>query len=178
MELNCNYAHCHFNLLLVSLLKFFLSNGEYFKEKLQFLPFASEFTSSKILVVCTDDADKIAGVCGIRSLLNIPVMYICKEYRGQGLGLRLLKTAVEIAQRNPPNFVVATISSRNAAILHIVLKLGFRKALYLNKSHQILIVSCSTRMGKLACVLFRAIGRLLPNRFLSYVHLWLYARTV
>ena len=162
----------------MSPLKFFLSNGEYFKEKLQFLPFASEFTSSKILVVCTDDANKIAGVCGIRSLLNIAVLYVCKEYRGQGLGPRLLKGAIEIAQRNPPNFVTATIASRNAAILHILLKLGFRKVLHLNKSHQILMVSCSTRMGKLAWILSRAICRLLPNRFLSYIHLLLHTRTV
>ena len=160
------------------MLKFFLSNGTYYREKLRLFPFAEEFTSSRVLVVCTEDIDHIVGVCGIRSLFNIAVLYISENYRGQGMGSQLLKKAIEIAEKRPPNFVTATISSENAAIFHILCKLGFKEVLFLKKSNQILMVSSSTHMGKLACALFRGIGDILPNYLLSFVHLLLYARTL
>lgn len=159
-------------------MKFFLTNGEYFKEKLQFFPFAKEFMSSRLLVVCTEDVDKIVGVCGVRSLLNIVVLYVRKNYRGHGVGSRLMKKTIEAAEKWPPNFVTATISSENTVIFHILCKLGFKEVLSLQKSRQILMVTSSTRMGRLACRFFRMIGLLLPDNLLSYVHLWLYARTL
>ena len=159
-------------------MKFFLSNGEYFKEKLQFLPFAKEFMSSRLLVICTEGGDKIVGVCGVRSLLNIAVLYVRKNYRGGGVGSRLLKRTIEAAEKRPPNFVTATISSENAVIFHILCKLGFKEVLFLKKSRQVLMVTSTTRMGRLACGCFHMIGLLLPNNLLSYVHSWLYARTL
>jgi len=160
------------------MLKFFLSNGVYFREKLRFFPFAAEFMSSRFLVVCTQDNDNIVGVCGIRSLFNIAVLYISENHRGQGTGSRLLKTAVEIAEKRPPYFVTATISSENAVIFHILCKLGFKEVLFLKRSRQILMVASSTLAGKLACAFFCAIGDILPNYLLSYIHLLLYTRTL
>jgi len=159
-------------------MKFLLGTGEYFSKRLQDFPFVREFVSSKLLVVCTDDAGKIVGVCGVRSLLNTVVVYIRRNYRGRGVGSRLMKKAIEAAEKRPPNFVTATISSENAVISHVLCKLGFKEILFLKKSRQVLMVTSTTHIGKLACAFFRMIGLLLPNYFLSYVHLWLYAITL
>ena len=159
-------------------LKFFVSTGEYFKQRLQGYPYAQEFVSSRLLVVCTDGADKIAGVCGIRSLFNIAVLYISKDYRGYGIGTRLLSKAVKAAEKRPPNFVSATIAAENDVILHILLKLRFRQVLFLEKSRQRLMVSSSTFMGKLAGAVFRVIGLAVPNYVLSFIHSLFYIRTV
>ncbi len=158
--------------------RFFLSNGTHYRERLRSFPFAEEFMSSEILVVCVDHTDHIVGVCGIRSLFNIAVLYISEDYRGQGVGSQLLKKAVEIAEKRPPNFVTATISSENAAIFHILCKLGFEEVLFLKRSNQILMMTSSTHMGKLAFPLFRAAGDILPNYLLSLVHSLLYKRTL
>lgn len=161
------------------LMKFFLSNGEYLREKLQVFPFAREFVSSRLLVVCTDDVGKIVGACGVRGLLNTAFfIYVRKNYRGRGVGSRLLKKAIEVAEKRPPNFVTATISSENVVISHMVCKLGFKEVLFLKKSRQVLLVTSTTRIGRLACGFFRMVGLLLPDNFLLYVHLWLYARTL
>ena len=159
-------------------MKFFLSNGKYFAERLQGLPFATEFASSKILVVCTDAAGRIAGVCGIRSLFNIAVLYVRKDYRGKGIGFQLLKKAIETAERQPPNFVTATIAANNAVIFHILCKLGFKQVLFLSKSHQILMVTSATRMGRLACAFLQGVRLLFSDKLISYVHFWLYTRTL
>ena len=159
-------------------MKFLLSNGEYFRERLQGFPFAREFVSSKLLVVCIDGVDKIVGVCGVRSLLNIAVSYVRKDYRGRGIGSRQLKIAIEAAEKRLPYFVTGTVSSENVVAFHIDCKLGFKEVLFLKKSRQRLMVTSTTRMGRLACAFFRVIGLLLPNNLLSYVHLCLYKESL
>jgi len=159
-------------------MKFFLSNGEYFRERLRGFPFASSFVPSELLVVCIDDADRIVGVCGVRSWLNIAVSYVREDYRGRGIGSRQLKIAIEVAEKRPPYFVTGTVSSENAVALHVNRKLGFKEVLFLKKSRLILMVTCRTRMGRLACAFFCLIGLLLPNNFLSYVHWSLYSKSL
>ena len=158
--------------------KFLLSNGEYFRERLQGFPIAREFVSSKLLVVCIDDVDKIVGVCGVRSLFNIAVSYVRKDYRGRGIGTRQLKIAIEAAEKRPPYFATGTVSSENVVALHVDRKLGFREVLFLKKTRQILMVTYNTRMGRLACASFRVIGHLLPNNIWSYVHWRLYEKSL
>ena len=166
-------------------MKFFLSNGEYFRERLQDFPFErmhararGEFMSSKLLVVCMDDVGKIVGVCGIRSLFNIAVSYVREDYRGHGIGSRQLKLAIQAAEKRPPYFVTGTVSSDNIVAYHIDRKLGFREVLFLKKTRQILLVTTNTRMGRLACASFRVIGHLFPNNVWSYVHWRLYERSL
>jgi len=159
-------------------MKFLLSNGGYFRERLQGFTWAREFVSSKILVVCIDDMDKIVGVCGIRSLFNIAVYYVREDYRGRGIGSRQLKIAIQAAEKRPPYFATGMVSSENVVALHAGRKLGFREALFLKKTRQILMVSTNTRMGRLAWVSFRVIGHLLPNNLWTYVHRRLYEKSL
>lgn len=143
-------------------------------EKLRSFPFAEEFISSRILVVCMGDSDKIAGVCGIRGLFNTAVSYVNEDYRGHGIGSLQLKMAIEAAEKRPPYFVTGTVSADNVMALHIDHKLGFREVLFLKRTRQFLMVTTTTRMGRLAHACFRVVGHLLPNNIWSYVHWRLY----
>jgi len=159
-------------------MKFVLSNGKYFRDKLQSFPFAKEFVSSKVLVVCIDDYDNIVGVCGIRSPFNVAVSFVRKDYRGIGVGSRQLKLAIKAAEKRPPYFVTSTVSSENVRVFHIGNKIGFREVFTLKRTNQVLRVSTTTRMGRLAYVFFYVIGHVLPNNILSYVHWHLYNRSL
>lgn len=159
-------------------MKFLSSNGEYFREKILGFPFAVELTSSKLLVVCADGEDKIVGACGVRSLLNVLAgLYVKEDYRGYGVGKKLVEKTIKAAEKRRLGFLTLTVSHDNVAF-HIYTKFGFKEVMFLKRSRQKLMVRPLTFMWKLAYAFFSRICFLLPNTFLSYVHVWLYRRTL
>lgn len=160
-------------------MRFVVSNGERFRERLRNIPLnPEEFLSSSLVVVCLNDADEIVGAAGIRSFFNIAVSYVREDYRGHGIGSKQLQIAIEAATRRPPYFATGTVYAENVVALHVDRKLGFREVLFLKKTRQFLLVTTTTRMGKLAYALFRLAGYLFPNTLWSHLHWSLYNRSL
>lgn len=90
---------------------------------------------------------------------------------------QLFEKTLRVDEKRRLGFLTLTVSPDNMAS-HIVNKFGIKELVFLKKSRQKLMVTSTTRMGRLACAFFRMIGLLLPNTFLSYVHLWLYRKTL
>jgi len=157
-------------------MKFFLSTGEVFKEKCLDFPVAREFTSSKLLAVCID-GDNVVAACGLRSLLNVLNLYVREAYRGRGIGTQLLMMTVEVAKKRKLGFITLTVSQDNVVAFRMYQRLGFRETVFLKKSRQILMVLPLSLMSKLAYGPSSTI-RFLPNNVLSYVHSWLYRKTL
>lgn len=158
-------------------MKFLLSNGEYSKKKGLNFPVAQELASSKVLVVCTI-GEKIVAACGMRSLLNILVLYVREGYRGQGIGTQLLTKTIQAAEKRRLGFITLSVSSGNIVAFRLYCKFGFKEVMVLRKSRQVLMMLPLTLMGKLTYAFFHTLRFLLPNTFLLFVHSWLYRRTL
>ncbi len=141
-------------------------------------PLGKEFASSSLLVVSTNDADEIVAACGIRSLLNILVLFVKENCRGHGIGAQLLRKTIETAERRRLGFITLSVSSDNIIASRLYCRFGFKEVMFLRKSHKTLMMLPLTSGWELTCAFIRVIGFLLPNTFLSYVHLWLYRRTL
>jgi len=159
-------------------MKFLLINGEYFTEKKRDFPTPEEFASSRLLVVCTKNDDNIVGACGIRSLLNILVLYVKKDHRGRGVGTELLRKTIQEAEKRRLGFITLSLSSNNIVAFRLYCRFGFKEVMFLRKSDLILMMLPLTSVGKLAYAFFHMVRFLLPNTFLTYVHTWLYKGTV
>jgi len=158
-------------------MKFLLSNGKQLRKQVLDFPFASEFTSSKLLVCACDD-EQIVAACGIRGLLNTLVLYVKESHRNRGVGKEILSETIQAAKTRGQGFVTLSVSSDNAVALSLYKRMGFIEVLYLEKSRQILMMLLLTYIGKLAYEAFSAIRFFLPNSLLFYVHAWLYKKTI
>jgi len=158
-------------------LKFLLGDGKRFREKVQNFPFADEFASSGLLVIGTKNDNAVVAACGIRSVLNVLVLYVERGLRGYGVGAQVLRATIDSAGKRRLHFVTLSVSPSNAAALHLYLKAGFRQVVFLEKSQLVIMVLPLTFVGKLAHIFFR-VASLLPNTLLAYVHTGLYKRSI
>jgi len=157
--------------------KFLLSDGTRFKEKVRNFPLAEELASSGLLVVGMKNDDTVVAACGIRSLLNVLVLYVEVGLRGHGVGAQVLRVTIESAEKRKLHFITLSVSPNNAPALHLYLQSGFRQVVFLEKSQLVFMVLPLTFVGKLVHTFFRVIS-LLPNTLLAYIHTGLYRRTV
>jgi GNAT superfamily N-acetyltransferase len=157
--------------------KFLLSDGKHFGEKVRSFPLAEELTSSGLLVVGTKNDDTVVAACGIRSVLNILVLYVERDLRGHGVGAQVLRATIESAEKRKLHFITLSVSPNNAAALHLYLKAGFRQIVFLEKPQLVIMVLPLTLVGKLAQIFFR-VASLLPNTLLAYAHTRLYKRSI
>ncbi len=158
-------------------LKLLLSDGKHFKEKVRSFPLAEELASSGLLVVGVKNETTVVAACGIRSVLNILVLYVEKGFRSRGVGAQVLKATIDSAGKRKLHFVTLSVSPTNAAAVYLYLQAGFRQIVVLEKPQLAIMVLPLTFVGKLAEIIFR-LGSRLPNTMLAYVHTGLYKRTV
>jgi len=90
--------------------KFLLSDGERFKEKVRSFPLAGELASSGLLVVGTTNDDTVVAACGVRSVLNVLVLYVERNLRGHGVGAQVLRATIESAEKRKLHFVTLCFS--------------------------------------------------------------------
>jgi len=157
--------------------KFLSSDGVHFKEKVRSFPLAEELASSGLLVVGMKNDDTVVAACGIRSVLNVLVLYVEVDLRGRGVGAQVLGATIESAEKRKLHFITLSVSPNNAAALRLYLKSGFRHVVFLEKPQLVIMVLPLTFVGKLAHIFFR-VASLLPNTLLAYVHAWLYRRSI
>lgn len=155
-------------------MKLIVSNGETFKDRLQNFPWAGNFAPSKILVVGMNDGSIIA-TCGIRSVLNILTLYVGEGYRGQRIGMRILKETIEAARKRNLSFIVLCVLKDNMPALHLYLKSGFREIVRFEKS--ILMMFPLTTRGKLVYSFLSSISPKLPALLIVHVANWIEKKT-
>jgi RimJ/RimL family protein N-acetyltransferase len=148
------------------------------KSQVQEFPFAPEFTSSSLLVICTNNDNRVAAACGIRGLLNTLVLYVREGYRNRGIGSQTLSQTIKAARRRKLDFVTLSVSTDNVVAVGLYKGLGFREVLSLKRSSQILMMLPLTSVGRLAFDSLSFVGLLVPNDLVFYAHRWLYNRTV
>lgn len=156
-------------------MKFIVSNGEKFKGRLQNFPWARNFLSSKILVVGMNDGSIIA-TCGVRSLLNILTLYVGEGYRGQGIGSRMLRKTIEVAQKRNLSFIVLSVLLDNMPAFHLYLKFGFKEIVRFDKF--IVMMFPLTTRGEMAYGFLSLISSKLPNIFIAHVANWIEKMTL
>lgn len=74
------------------------------------------------------DRDRVCGTCGIRNLAGegeLTNVVIREEYRGSGLGQRLIAEAIGKAQEAGMQAFTLEVRKSNAAAIHVYEKLGF-----------------------------------------------------
>lgn len=69
----------------------------------------------KFLII-EEENGKIIGVSGIGGLVNNHSIIINEQYRGKGLGLRLLKENIEEAKRRGYNYITSARNPKNIAM--------------------------------------------------------------
>lgn len=75
------------------------------------------------------DRDRVCGTCGIRNLAGegeLTNVVIREEYRGSGLGQRLIGEALHEAREAGMHAFTLEVRKSNAAAIHVYEKLGFR----------------------------------------------------
>lgn len=145
--------------------------------RVQEFPFAPEFASSSLLVICANN-DKVTAACGIRGLLNTLVLYVREGYRNQGIGSQTLSQAIKAARRRKLNFVTLSVSNDNQVAFGLYKGLGFKEVLSLKRSSQILMMLPLTGVGRLSFDVLSLARLLAPDDLIFYAHRWLYNRTL
>lgn len=148
------------------------------RTQVQEFPFAPEFASSSLLVICANNDDRVAAACGIRGLLNTLVLYVGEGYRNRGIGSRTLSQTIKAARQRKLDFVTLSVSNDNQVAFGLYKGFGFREVLSLKRSSQILMMLPLTSLGRLIFDLLSFVRLPVPNDLVFYAHRWLYSRTV
>jgi len=152
-------------------MKFIVGSGEQLKNRLETFPkrVKDAFSSSRILVICVTSDDDVAGACSISKISNYGLTYLKEEYRGRGLGTKLLRARNDEARKRGLDFVAAAIDIRNLPMLHVGSKVGYREIVCLRNFGYVLLMTPFTLKGELLCMLLRAVCSRLPETFLDRI---------
>jgi len=157
--------------------KFVFEFGET-KSQLQKIPWANVFSSSKILVVGLDENGDIMAICGIRSIFNILTLYVCRDWRGRGIGYKILKETIGIARERHLGFIMLGVFCGNVRAFHLYSKFGFEEVVFLKRRSLRIMMLPMNFVGEVAYLFICAITFLLPNLFWTYVAQWIHNATV
>lgn len=146
--------------------------------QVQEFPFASEFASSSILVICANNDNKVAAACGIRGLLNTLVLYVKEGYRNRGIGSQTLSQTIKAARQRKLGFVTLSVSNDNPVAFGLYKSIGFGEVVSLKRSSQILMMLPLTSAGRLIFDMLKLLRLIVPNDLVFHAHRWLYNRTV
>lgn len=100
-------------------------------ERLSRICFSDYDREMAIVATLEDDSNKILGVA---RLIRLPIegvadvkIIIIDAYHNKGLGLHLLQTLIEIAQKEKLTSLQALVLSENEGMIHLCRKLGFHQ---------------------------------------------------
>ncbi len=90
-----------------------------------------ENNSQESVMIGAFSGDKLIGLCGLtpngESSLEIIQMFVFSDYRGNGVGLKLLNEAKSILSRRPESNLKLTVFSDNVAAIKSYEKSGFTR---------------------------------------------------
>lgn len=163
-------------------MRFIVGNGEQLKGMLQDFPtsWIPEFQASEILVIGVVKGNPIAAF-GIRSILNIAVLYVKEGYRGQGIGRQMWEIAYDEARKRGIYFFTAELPFQHLSSKYGLLlfsKYGCRVVKRLKKRKAVLIVFPFTIKGHLALIFLRTVCSIVPAELLESISSRIYKGTV
>lgn len=158
-----------------------MGNGEQLREKLKEFPspWVNFFLSSKILVIGVASDNAIAAY-GIRSILNVVVLYVKEGHRGRGVGRQMWEKAYNIARKRGIHFFTAEtpfhhLGSKYGLLLFSKYRCKVIKRL--EKRRTVLMVFPFTIKGEIFYMLLRIICFMAPAELLGQVTDWMSKRT-
>lgn len=152
-------------------MKFVIDTPERLKQKLQGFPeyFRKGFFSTrKLLMLCLSDNGKTIAACGVANLSNYLLIYVDEEWRGQGIGTRILGKTIRIARNRGFNFIALAVSSNNVPALQLYIRFNFREVANLREYGFLVMILPFTLKGEIVYALSRAVCSVLPKSFLVY----------
>lgn len=148
-------------------MRFVVSDGRRFKDRLEDFPWKNLFQNAKILAVCVEKNDVVAA-CGIDEL-NYAGLYVKEQFRRRGIGGRLFKKAIIAAKKNGCSFLIGDVSPSNAPAFHLDFKLGFREIAYFKRSENMFIMLPLDIKGEFLFAYCRFVCYMLPNLVLEHI---------
>lgn len=151
-------------------MRFIVGSGAQFGGKMQGVPthFANGFLSSKLLAVfVTRDAEVVAA-CGVLRFSNYVIYYVKQEYRGQGLGTKIIEKTIDTARKRGLPFLHSSASTTNVPSLHLQYRF-FRKIVYLKKWNYLITMLPLTFRGELLYVFLHLTCSRLPETLIGYI---------
>lgn len=154
-------------------MRFFVGKGRQFEEKLQDYPpsWINLLLPSKILVIGVINDDVIAAY-GIRSMLNVAVLYVKEEYRGQGIGRQMWEKAYSAARKRGIHFFTAETPFQhlcNKYGLLLFSKYNCKVIKRFEKRKTVLMVFPFTTKGNIFYVFLRIVCSMVPSNFLGQI---------
>jgi len=164
-----------------SCLRFIIGNGEQLKKKLQDFPtsWVNYFAASKILVIGLVNDNPIAAY-GVRSILNVAVLYVKEDYRGQHVGRQMWEKIYDEARKRGIPFFTAEVpfyhlSSKYGLLLFS--RYGCKVIKRLEKRKVVLAVFPFTFRGHIAYTLLLVACSMVPAFLLGPISEWMAKRT-
>jgi ribosomal protein S18 acetylase RimI-like enzyme len=159
-------------------LKFVFGFGEILESKLANVPWTNAFLPSKILVIGVDDNGDVMAVCGVRSVFNILTLYVCREWRGRGIGSQILKKTIDMAWKRRLSFILLGVFHSNVGAFRLYSKFGFKEVVFLKKSSLRIMMLSMNVIGEVTYLVLCAITSFLPNVLWAYVAQRVHDRTI
>ena len=159
-------------------MRFLEGSGKLLQSYLQGFPWFEVFFPSKILVVGISKEDNTVAACGIRSMLNILILYVDGQHRGRGVGKKILRRTVDAARKRGLPFVLLGVHSDNPTAYHLYSTFGFRKFLYINNPDMTLMVLPLSIKGEVVCSFLNTACSWLPKLFLEGFAQWVETRII
>lgn len=135
------------------------------------------FWSSKILIVAINNNGDVVGVCGIRSVFNIITEYIYENWRGKGLGTKMLETIIAIAKKRHLCFLLFGIPDHIPYWDRKTSEFGGKDIISLKNSNLRFKIFPLNLLGYVVYWTSRVITHLLPNRLVEYISIWIHNKT-
>jgi len=152
-------------------MKFILGSGGQLRNRLKIFPeyYQYTFSCSPILVISFTGDDEVVGACGISNISNYAQVYVQEEYRGRGLGTRVVVKACGEARKRGLNFVTAAIDLWNEPSLSVFSKAGFREIVRFKTYGYVIMMLPFNFKGKLLYASLNTLCSFLPETFLHYL---------
>lgn len=83
------------------------------------------------LVALSEETDEITGYIGMYRVFNegdITNVAVAPEYRGMGIGTKLMKAVIERAKELAIQDIILEVRESNETAIHLYKKMGFEKA--------------------------------------------------
>lgn len=152
-------------------MKFILGSGEQLRTRLEKFPeyYKYTFSSSPVLVIHVTNDNDVVSACGISSISNYAQYYVQEEYRGKGLGTKIVAKACSEARKQGLAFVVVAIDLWNVPSLTVASKVGFREIVRFETYGYVIKMVPFNLKGELLYAFLNAVCSKLPETFLHYV---------
>jgi len=151
-------------------MRFIVGSGEQFMEKMQGFPthFANGFLSSKLLGVFVTSNAEVVAACGVLRFSSYVIYYVKQEYRGQGLGTKIIEKTIDTARKRGLAFLHSSASTTNVPSLRLQYRF-FRKIVYLKKWNYLITMLPLTFKGELLYIFLRLTCSKLPEILMGYI---------